>query len=289
MEKIAKNTTTVSYSPMKMDNLRLSLSREPVRYFDVAIDGIRVVEKTNDLKAFDSYEEFMGEDTREIVVRVFTRSYKSPYVSHNHVFKLSADNYSSQEPNQIIQTQALSGAEIDARIQARVAQERERWDNDQLRREFQENQTKLKEAEDYIELLQNELATYKGKKLHLGNVNLGELASVMVEGMIRRNPQMLMKLPGGESLAGIIEADNKDRQLSSGKTQEPQAGASFRKKESSENNTLSEEDQRYVKVIREMEEHFEEEELQQVMQIIQSLATDTANIVPVAELLGIEQ
>jgi hypothetical protein len=43
-------------------------------------------------------------------------------------------------------------------------------------------------------------------------VNVGEFASIVLEGFVRRNPQMLAMLPGGEALAGVIEQDNEERE-----------------------------------------------------------------------------
>jgi hypothetical protein len=127
-----------------------------------------------------------------------------------------------------------------------------------------------------------ELAVYRSKKMHWGNVNLGEFASVVVEGIVRRNPQMVAKLPGGEALAGIIEDDNRERAST---TPTPETEVSFKKK--SDTPELSEEEKGYLNFMRGIAESFDDEEIVILTQVITKLEEDTTQLKPVAELLNI--
>ncbi len=246
-------------------------------YYKTVIDGLKVIDRTSDLSKFDSYELFLsGAD--ELAIFIYA-SQTTPNYLLKRTFKMQ-----NEKPQQ---QQALNGMElegiINTKVNERVSLERERWDGDLTKKELETTKQKLAEAETYIDTLETQVAHFKTKKLHLGDINLGELASVVVEGMIRRNPQMLAKIPGGHSLAGIIEQDNKEREEKL--LEEPQGEASFSKKDTAK--TLSEDEQRYVGVIRQMEESFDQEELEKVMCIIQHLASNTSEINTVSELLEI--
>ena len=136
------------------------------------------------------------------------------------------------------------------------------------------DQTKkqLKESEDYAEKLEAEILDLRSKKSHLGNVNLGEVASVALEGIVRRNPHWLSTIPGGEGLAGIIEADTKEKQKGLSKTSEPEPEITFKRKEETSVQdavVLSEEDKAYIQFMRDLAESFDENEITILTHIIQ--------------------
>jgi hypothetical protein len=245
-------------------------------YYKIQIDGLKVVDRTSDLSKFDSYELFLN-GAEELVLYIYA-SQNTPNYLLKRTFQMQTEK--TQQP------QALNGMELEGiittKVNERVSIERERWDGDLIKKDLDATKLKLSEAETYIDLLETQIGHFKSKKLHLGDINLGELASVVVEGMIRRNPQMLSKLPGGNALAGVIEMDNKEREEQV-YTEENHGEATFKKKTSS----LTEDEQRYVKVIQQMEESFDQEELEKVMGIIQRFASNTSEIDTVAELLDL--
>jgi hypothetical protein len=93
---------------------------------------------------------------------------------------------------------------------------------------------------------------------------------------------MLSKLPGGEALAGIIEADNSEKQQS---IAQPETQASFQKKSAGD---LKPEHLRYIPILQQLDTAFHTAELEVVMTIIQRLAEEPQNLRPVAELLNIQ-
>lgn len=271
------------YDPAKIDRLKklleMQASKGQARFFEIYVDSLKVVPRTSDVAEFDSFEEFVTEDTQKVRILLYSTSPTSPR-NDQFIFTLK------ETPVMQMSSGTLNGFDIDAKIKESVSIERERWDTEQLKKELDGTKGKLTEAEEYIETLESELERYRSKKLHLGDINLGELASVVVEGMIRRNPKMLAKIPGGESLAGIIEQDNKEK-LDAAEPGGTETQVSFKKKEE-RSGGLTEEEQNYIRVIRQMEEHFDEAQLQKVMLINQSLAEDTSRIEPVASLLDIK-
>ncbi|MBK7665855.1 MAG: hypothetical protein IPJ32_00070 [Sphingobacteriaceae bacterium] len=81
---------------------------------------------------------------------------------------------------------------------------------------------------------------------------------------------MVAKLPGGETLAGIIEQDNKERGTTT-PTQETEV--SFKKK--SDTPELSDEEKGYLNFMRGIAESFDDEEIVILTQVITKLEEDT--------------
>lgn len=273
MEESKEKYNPINIEPIKRF-LEIQHAKGKARYYEIYVGNLKVVERTNDPNEFDSHEEFINERTKEVRILLYSSHPTSPRVLHRYNFSLV------DEPE--IKSGELNGIDIETRMNEKMSIERERWATDLLKKELEATKEKLLDADEYIEKLQSELEKVKSKKLHLGDVNLGELASVMVEGMIRRNPQMLAKLPGGEVLAGVITQDNKDREQTK---VVPETQASFKKASAAGN--LSEDDKKYMMALRQMEEYFDEDELKKVLAIIHKLASDTKQIDPVAELLEI--
>jgi len=273
--------TSETYDQLKIDKLKLYLQtqadRNAARFYEIYVDNLKAVHKTNDIQEFDSYEDYMTEDTERIRILVYTTSSSSPR-NDQYVYRMKKQD----EQKTIVQQQGLSGIELENRMEEKLQTHRERWEHEALVKELEETKQQLRESEEYAEKLVAELQEYRGKKLHWGNVNLGELASVVVEGIVRRNPQMVAKLPGGEALAGIIEQDNKERGTTT-PTQETEV--SFKKK--SDTPELSEEEKGYLNFMRGIAESFDDEEIVILTQVITKLEEDTTQLKPVAELLNI--
>lgn len=273
--------TSETYDQLKIDKLKLYLQtqadRNAARYYEIYVDNLKAVHKTSDIQEFDSYEDYMTEDTDRIRILVYSTNSQSPR-NDQYVYRMKKQ----EEQKTVVQQQGLSGIEIENRMEEKLQTHRERWEHEALVKELEQTKQQLKESEEYAEKLVAELAVYRSKKMHWGNVNLGEFASVVVEGIVRRNPQMVAKLPGGEALAGIIEDDNRERAST---TPTPETEVSFKKK--SDTPELSEEEKGYLNFMRGIAESFDDEEIIILTQVITKLEEDTTQLKPVAELLNI--
>lgn len=282
------SVTNESYDQLKIEKLKLYLQtqaeRSNPRYYEVFVDNLKAVHKTNDVADFDSFEDYMTEDTEKIRILIYSTNSASPR-NDQYTFRLKK----AEEQKQTV-TPTLSGVDIENRIEEKLQTHRERWEHEALVKELEQTKQQLKESEEYAEKLETELNQFRNKKLHWGNVNLGELASVVVEGIVRRNPQMVAKLPGGEALAGIIEEDNKER-ANPANTISEGTKVSFKMKtgeNEAEKVTLSEEEKGYLNFMRGIAESFEDEEIIVLTQVINKLEEDTTQLKPVAELLNID-
>lgn len=253
------------YSEQKIDNLYnyLQNSKEQgeAEDYEIFVDAFKVVKRTNDLSRFESYSNFIQPDTKTLTIVIYDGS--SPR-NTKHIFAIKEDI-----------TNGLSGIDVDTRIEEKLRTEKEKWETELLKKENDKLKEDLAEAEAYIEQLEDDAEKIKDKKFRLGDVNMGELASVVVEGFVRRNPQLLAKLPGGEALAGVIEQDNIEReQALLDKSPEPEV--TFKK--SNNTGSLNEEDKSYLDFIKSLKNKFDEGQMTSVMLILDTLAKQPEHI-----------
>ena len=249
------------YSEQKIDNLYQFLQNskeqgEPEDY-EIFVDAFKVVKRTNDLSRFESYSNFIQPETKAVTIVIYDGT--SPR-NTKHIFTIKDDG-----------TNGLNGLDVDTRIEEKLRIEKERWETNLLKQENEKLKTDLAEAEAYIEQLEDDADKVKDKKFRMGDVNVGEFASVMLEGFVRRNPQLLTKFPGGEALAGVIEQDNADREkalLDKGTETE----VSFSKKSNNTQSALSEEEKSYLDFIKSLKDTFDNEQMNDVMSILDVLS-----------------
>jgi hypothetical protein len=263
------------YSEQKIDNLYnfLQNSKEQgeAEDYEIFVDAFKVVKRTNDLARFESYSNFIQPETKTITIVIYDGT--SPR-NTKHIFTIKEDN-----------TNGLSGVDVDTRIEEKLRSEKEKWETDLLKKENEKLKTELSEAEAYIEELEDNAEKAKDKKFRMGDVNVGEFASVVLEGFVRRNPQLLTKLPGGEALAGVIEQDNAEREKALlDKSPEPEV--SFKKKTNSNEPAMSEEDKSYLDFIKSLKDKFDHEQMTSVMLILDVLAKSPNDIDPTIQYLS---
>ena len=272
--------TNENFDQLKIDKLKHFLedmaAKGQARPYEIFVDGLKVVPKTEDPKDFDSYDYYMNEDTEKIRILIYNTNL-SP----------RNDQYSFfVQKNR--QDKSMNGlGEIEGIIQEKLAARDKEYAMNKLKEELEETKKQLEESEEYAEGLETQLEDLKANKFKLGNINMGELASVALEGIVRRNPQLLSKLPGGEALAGIIEQDNIDKDKKQITTPAPEGEASFQKKSETVEG-LTEEQKRYAAFIAQLEQTFNEAQLADVMQVIQKLAEEPGQLEPVKQLLNIQ-
>lgn len=273
---------TEKYSPAKIERIKQVLlsnaEQGNQQDYEIFVDGFKVVFRTDDVEQFDTYTDFVDSDTENVTVVIYNGN--SPR-NDKHILLLKGE-----VPGQ---NNGLDGVDIDNKINEKIETERQKWDFDQLQEKNKGLKNELSEANDYIKELEESIDEMQTKKFSLGNINLGELSSVVLEGFIRRNPQILAKLPGGEALAGIIEEDNQEREqnANSAQTNEDEPEVTFKKKSKDDTPApeLSEEEKGYLDFVRQLQEKFNQEQLPPVMEILDHLAKDINLIEPTLEFI----
>lgn len=277
---------TNPYNDVKLSQFKMWLhdmvDKGEGKYFEVYVDDVKVVPRTNKIESLDDHKVYLEDTTETIKVFIYNTEHSNRYQQFTFFIEKKKANENAVQ----IQTpqQGLSGIELENRINQSLAQERERWQTDLLKRDFDTCKKELQDAEEYIDDLEKQLSHYKSKKLHLGDVNLGEVASIVLEGMVKRNPHWVAKLPGGDALAGLIA-----KEATENGTAEVIENEVMFKKKSASDDKVSEETKAQLELLKQLESHFNQTQLDKIMLILQSFAEEPKNIETVFELLEIKK
>ncbi len=268
-----------AYNPQKIEIIKRMLEKQsskgsPLAY-EIFVDNFKVVMKTTDMLEFDSYEDVMTNETKFIRINVYNSP--SETISHTkYVFEV-------EEKKPEVNRSLGEVTDINTKIKESIAVERERWDRDQLIKELDRTKLELQEAEEYIDELSGQLEKAKLKPNHFGKLDLGSLAGSAIEGVMRRNPQWLTKVPGLEGLAGVIVDENTNGKRIDSTTEETEVTLSKK----TDAPSLTDEEKSYLEFGKQVAENFEDEEITLLAKIINQLGKDTSQLKTVAELLNV--
>jgi hypothetical protein len=273
------------YNPQKIENIKRILEKhaekgKPMAY-EIYVDNFKVVLKTTDLEEFDSYEDLIGKDTKYLRIN----TYENPAEATSQTKYVFEFPEPKQEPQPIVIEKGLGEVEVSNKIKETIAVERDRWDKEQLNKELNATKLALQEAEEYIDDLQLQIDATKLKPNHVGKLDLGLLASVAFEGMMRKNTRWIAKVPGFDGLAGLIESENAGMTTHTN-TQTEETEVTIKKK-SDTSEPLSEQEQALLTFGREVTKMFGKEEFEVLVKIINALGSDKTQLTPVAELLNV--
>ncbi|HEY0750841.1 MAG TPA: hypothetical protein VGD26_06785 [Chitinophagaceae bacterium] len=270
--------TNDSYDQLKIDKLKHYLEaqaeRGQAKPFEIFVDNLKVVSKTDDPKEFDSYEFYMNEDTEKVRILI----YNSNLSPRN-------DQYCFMVQKTMGGSKSLNGlGEIEGIIQEKLAARDREYEMNRLREELESTKQELEETEDYAEKLEEEIKHLKENKFKLKNLDVAELASVAIEGIVRRNPQFLTKIPGiGEGLAGIIEQDNRDKEKLLTQPAPPETKVSFEKEQTS---TITEEEKRHLVYLRKLEQTFNPQQAEMFNAVLHAMVEDPSLIPTILDLIN---
>lgn len=272
--------TNDTYDQLKIDKLKHFLEAQAekgqAKPFEMFVDNLKVVSKTDDPKEFDNYEFYMNEDTEKVRILI----YNSNLSPRN-------DQYCFQVQKSIGTAKSLNGlGEVENMIQEKLAARDREHEMNRLKEELEATKLELEESEEYTDQLEKEIQYLKDNKFKLGNINIAEFTAAMLEGFVRKNPQMLTKLPGGEALAGFIQQDNleKERLLSQPQQQEPKVEV---QKETSPEITEGEKLQ--LSFLRKIEQTFSREQAEMFNAVIHAMVEEPSVIPTILELINPKQ
>jgi hypothetical protein len=282
-------TITENYYSGKLELLKKMIENyknaHTPRYFEIVVDGLKVVPKTCNLDHFDLHEDFVTDDTREVVVLLYFFSEKSP--KHDkHIFECKEKEKPIAPAPPVLHPivqESLSGIEIDKRISDHVKMERERWDAESVKKELEATKKELEEAQSYIQKLQDQLEKAKDGKVNITGAGVGEFLTGAVIGAVKENPKLLAKIPAGFSgFLGVNDTSKEEKE--SEEEEEP----SFKKKASSQP-SISEEEKELVSFARQIGTAFIKPQIDKIMGIINCFSRDKTLIDLVASLLTKEK
>jgi hypothetical protein len=289
---MSSKITQEKYDLVKIERIKhfleSSAEKGKPKFYEIFVDNLKAVDKTDDPSQFDEYLVYMGEDTRMVKVLIYTSTENCPR-NDKFIFTVTSPEQEKAEKRR----QELSGIELQEKIESVVRQEREKINTELLKTELEQVKEELEEANRYIGQLEKQLEESKSSK-SVAKENLGEVISIALEGLVRRNTHLLSGIPlVGQGLAGVVEKDNRrlEEQVRSHASSIEQGQATFRKTTFESNSHplksfLSKEEQETLEYFNELKRTFSETELLQVLEIIGMLSSCKENINSVLDLLS---
>jgi hypothetical protein len=263
------------YDTGEIESIRLMLEAEAKEgrplFYEIKVNGFTRVHKTNKVERFEELHNFLNENTKELVISVFP----DPNSNRKEWYKYRLNQA----------TEAMNGADMEARLSERMKQFEEKMAMQRTEEKLKETEHKLEQAELYIDILEDKLEQSKAKPNHLGNLDLGKLASSTIEGIALHYPKVLDKVPVLNGIAKVIQEEHQARpaQLNGS----PETEISFRPKQKPEPEG-NEHDEAVKQLSEFIAEHFDQDQKVLLGEVIVALGENPSQLKTVAELLNID-
>jgi hypothetical protein len=257
--------TTEKYDQLKIDKLKHLLTelagKGQARPFEIFVDGLKVVPKTEDVKEFENYEYYINEDSEKIRILIYY-SLTSP---RNDQYVYYIQRGKIDKP--------LSGlGDLEGIIHEKLEARDREHEARQMKQELEDTKKQLEEAEQYAEILEQQLELANNNRHKLGRLDLVELGGLVLERMATKNAAALERIGLGSLVAPSATEPIAEPVAASFQKQPPTSAAQ----------------QRHIELLQQLESIFDDNQLGLVMQIIGKFAEEPTHLQTVAGLLNIE-
>lgn len=265
------------------------------RPFEIYVDGLKVVPKTDKTDNFDKYEDFMNPNVRAVKFVV----YNSKNTPRNDKFFFSMNAQTAEEAFEAglgnTQDKSYSTDDLEKIKEERIFKLAESIEIKNLKKQIadlcdiRDNQEAIISKKDSeiiryekaLELAEENRNTFKG-------LNVGSVLADVAEAIIRNNTASIAKVPGLSGIAAFIDEDTKQKYGTKQTPPSQETEGSFRKKGQASENTateLTEQQKEFIRIFGHLQKHFNEPEMGQVFAILDFLSQNKADLITVLELL----
>lgn len=251
------------------------------RDFDIKVDELKVVQRTNDPERFFVHEEFVQPETACVTINIYDGNSRRCTKYQLYFGEIQNNGVT------------LSG--IENTIQEKIGVERKNWEFDQLKKEKEEQAKQLAEADEYIEQLEDRLTLLraehdemKSKRVGMAEMNAGRLIGFATEYIVKNHPAITRKLPLLSGLSGLLTDENSDNALAGPTPEQSPANeteVSFKRKEEPPANPIDPITQAKLDFLSGLDEAFSNEQMEKVWTILQVLAECPSQIDTIHDLL----
>ena len=263
-----------TYDPTEIESIKMTLETQAKEgkplYFEVKVDGILKIHKTNRLERFDEMYNFINENSKQLIIAIY------PFENNNRKewYKYNLNGHE----------ETLSGeSEVERKVNEQMKIYEEKMAAKRVEEKLKDTQEKLQHAEDYIDILETKLEKIKSKPNHFGNFDLGKFAGSTIKEIAIHYPKVLDKVPVLNGIAEVIREEESQQPRVSAPSFEGEV--SFKTK--SEHKEQSEHTQAVQRLSDFIGEHFDEKEKRILESVIMTLGENTSQLKTVAELLNI--
>ncbi len=236
------------------------------RDYEIKVDDLKVVQRTDDPERFHQHEEFVQPDTQCITISIFDGGSRRCAKYQLYL--------GDTRPN--LKEATLSG--IEDTIQEKITAERRQWEYEQIKKEKEDLEKQLAEAEEYAEDLEKalkatreEFDALKQKRVGMAEMNAGKMLGFAADYLVKNQSSLVKKMPLLSGLSGILGGEenapdtmvNTSSDGGSGST----VSASFSKKQGQSDQIIESKLLFFIQ----MEEAFTEPQLEKTIEIIDYL------------------
>jgi hypothetical protein len=198
------------YNDENMTRLKLWLStasdQEHKKYYEVLVDGMKIVFKTDDLSKLEDLSMWVNRTAKIIKVLV----YSSPGSHRYQTFEFHTEYYlEQQEEERQKKDQVLFGFanNVDEKIVQAIENERKEQATENLKKENKSLKQELEGANTYIGQLETKVDEYEAKKFKLDKDTIIKIGSGILGHIVKTNPKIIDKVA---ELSGLMsdEGDN---------------------------------------------------------------------------------
>jgi hypothetical protein len=253
------------------------------RDYDIKVDELKVVLRTEDPERFFTHEEFVQPETACITINIYDGNSRrcTKYQLYFGDVQSSAN------------VATLSG--VENTIKEKITIERRQWEYEQMKKEKEALETKLVESEEYAESLQEklgqvqqELEEYKKKRVGLAEMSTGKMLGFATDYLVKNHPSLTRKVPILSGLSGLLTGEETHVEGLAGTTEKepsPETTALFSKKQEQTAPEYDVATRNKLAFLQQMEDAFTEDQLEKVVEIIQGLSAKKVLLDTVHELV----
>lgn len=276
-----------NFEQQKVDNLKNHLvsmaQKQKAKFYEIYVDSLKAVPKTDEPSEFDGYEDYLTPESNQIKIVIYSGN--SPR-NDQYVFALKGKT----REDAILQT--LEGLPVksfsrNSLHDLKVQMEKKSAEAQQILRlkdEIAQLNEEIEDKDEYIEDLEEAVKIAKANGNKIGGINVSDVISAALEGMLRRNTHLLAEITGVQGLAGIIERDN--ARLGTAPQKNPDTQVSFKSVDSEEKAELPEHEKQFIAFLYQLQQCFTEQEFTQAINILEAMSKNTSLIPPVLEVIN---
>lgn len=254
-----------TYNSDKIDSLKSVLQSKvqkgkPADY-EIRVDGLAVVSRTNEVGQFDYYKEHVKDFTHTVSVLLYEGQSRN---NTHHLF------IRQEKPVQQQEWHPYSKLNPDEVILERIAHEKRLWEYQQVQQENLSLKKEIEKLKIGKEELKDTITRFEDK-IRSGDKNWGNIVSYGFEAMVKRNVPLIAKIPGMEGIAEYVQNEIQEQQTEYPKLkQKPKIESEFQAKTkvASENPGIAEL----------INKEFDKEKIKSISEILVSLAKKPESI-----------
>lgn len=221
--------------------------------YEIRLDGLPVVDRTNEIKNFDTYKKLMSKSTGSVSILVYEGQSRN---NTHHLFTRQEEPKHEWHPFMDMTPEQAK--------ETIIAHEKRKWENESLQKELERERKKNEKANEKNERLEDLIAELE-KKVRNNEKNWGNIISHGAEELIRRNIPLISKIPGAKGIADLIKKEEEENRETVLKITEA-------KKPESTNQSVVQENPESQSVANILAKEFSKEKMSAVSGILVSLA-----------------